>query len=310
MNRRILEFAVMLIAVLVSVITLIYSMESSVLNSKYTSIIISGVSVVMGVYVSFIFKFLNRNPTPFRAFLIGQPRAGKTVYLSVLFDELQTYFSKKVDFQPSGSETVEKVNSNLTYLRKGLWLPRTEVNTAFYFRARASIGGGFLKQHYTVEVGDYAGEHIDEFNSSSEMWLHKTDYFKYALSSDALMFCIDGEVLYSNDIEKIEESQSMLIGAYQMLLTETQNKAGEGFSTPVALLLLKSDLFASDKKAIASLNEKYDRLLNLMQKKSKYFEIFSVSSVGITNNGMPSAEIKPTNVCSPMLWLLSKNKRY
>ncbi|NOI94719.1 hypothetical protein [Vibrio sp. T3Y01] len=308
MNRRILELALMMVAVITAIFTLTSSIELSAFDYKYTSIIISIVSVIMGVYASFIFKFLNRNPTPFRAFIIGQPKTGKTVYLSVLFDELQSYFSNKVDFQPSGSETVEKVNNNLNFLRKGAWLPSTEVNTAFYFRARASIGTSFLKQHYTVEVGDYAGEHIDEFDSSSDMWLHKTDYFKYALSSDALMFCVDGDVLRSGDIEKIEDSQSMLIGAYQMLLTETQSKAGEGFRTPVALLLLKSDLFDSDLEGLELLRDKYNRLITLMERKSKSFRIFSVSSVGETVEGMPPEQMKPHNVCDPMLWLLAKNK--
>ncbi|WP_429165704.1 TRAFAC clade GTPase domain-containing protein [Aeromonas rivipollensis] len=298
----------MLIIVITSLTGMISTLELNPFDSRYTSIAISAVSVVMGIYVSFIFKFLKKNPTPFRAFIIGQPRTGKTVYLSVLFDELQRHYSNRVDFQPSGSETVEKVNSNLNCLRKGSWLPSTEVNTAFYFRARASIGTGFFKQYYTVEVGDYAGEHIDEFDASSDMWLHKTDYFKYALSSDALMFCIDGSILCSNDIEKIENSQSMLIGAYQMLLTETQSKAGEGLKIPVALLLLKSDLFNFDMEGLDLLRTKYARLITLMEKKSKYFEIFSVSSVGETVDGMPPKQMNPHNVCQPMLWLLSKSK--
>ncbi|KAB7690238.1 TRAFAC clade GTPase domain-containing protein [Plesiomonas shigelloides] len=308
MNRRILELAIMMLTLLTASFALIYSKSLGAFDSPYTPIIISIVSATMGIYASFIFRFLNKNPTPFRAFIIGQPKTGKTVYLSVLFDELQNYFSSKVDFQPSGSETVEKVNSNLNFLRKGAWLPSTEVNTAFYFRARASVGSGFLKQHYTVEIGDYAGEHIDEFDSSSEMWLHKTDYFKYALSSDALMFCVDGDVLRSGDIGKIEDSQSMLIGAYQMLLTETQSKAGESFKKPVALLLLKSDLFDSDREGLELLRDKYNRLITLMERKSKYFEIFTVSSVGETVKGMPPEQMKPHNVCEPMLWLLAKNK--
>ncbi|MEZ9494947.1 hypothetical protein AB4170_21450 [Vibrio splendidus] len=308
MNRRILELALMMLTIVASIFVLTSRMDFSAFDYQYTTIIISVVSVLMGVYASFIFKFLNRNPTPFRAFIIGQPRTGKTVYLSVLFDELQSYFSNRVDFQPSGSETVEKVNSNLNFLRKRAWLPSTEVNTAFYFRARASIGNSFFKQHYTVEVGDYAGEHIDEFDSSSEMWLHKTDYFKYALSSDALMFCVDGDVLRSGDIERIEDSQSMLIGAYQMLLTETQSKAGEGFKTPVALLLLKSDLFDSDQDGLRVLLNRYNRLITLMERKSKNFKIFPVSSVGETVEGMPPEQMKPHNVCDPMLWLIAKNK--
>ncbi|MBU2971350.1 hypothetical protein KO527_18575 [Pseudoalteromonas sp. C2R02] len=307
MNRRILELAFVLGTVIIFIVTVLFTVDYDIFKSTFSSILVVLVSGLMGIYVSFIYSFLKKNPTPFRAFIIGQPRAGKTVYLSVLFDELQSHLVKKFDFQPSGSETIEKVNNNLTSLRKGKWLPSTEVNTAFYFRARASIGSGFLKQQYTLEVGDYAGEHIDEFDSSSDMWLHKSDYFKYALSSDALMFCVDGDILFSNDIEKIEDSQSMLIGAYQMLLTESQGKAGEKFKTPIALLLLKSDLFSSDEEAFEQLKNKYSRLLSLLTQKSKHFNFFPVSSVGITQDGMPPKEIKPKNVCDPMFWLLTKS---
>ncbi|TOG40266.1 hypothetical protein CGJ01_23695, partial [Vibrio parahaemolyticus] len=167
-----------------------------------------------------------------RAFVIGQPRAGKTVYLSVLFDELQRLSNSNVSFQQYGSDTVERVNENMETLSSGKWVPSTHVNTAFYYRARASVGKGFFQSKYTLEVGDYAGEHIDEFDTASDMWLHKSEYFKYALSSDALVFCIDGEVLKSKNKEKIQSSQTMLIGAFQMLLSEKTKAAHERLNIP------------------------------------------------------------------------------
>lgn len=266
------------------------------------------ISALVALYVSFIVKSLNKNPTPLRAFVIGQPRAGKTVYLSVLFDELQRYSSSNIDFQQYGSETVEKVNSNLHALRLGNWVPRTEVNTAFYYRARASVGKGAFRSKYTLEVGDYAGEHIEEFDSSSEFWLHKTDYFKYALASDALLFCIDGEHLVNDDKDEIENSQAMLLAAFQMLLSEKTTHAGRKLNIPICLIVLKSDLFKSDEEIDSLLDKHYHRLRDLMSSKSLDYSEFHVSAVGETIDGHPPSRLKPINVVEPFVWLLKHTR--
>lgn len=276
---------------------------------KYISMTITALaSALVSLYVSFILRSLNKNPTPLRAFLIGQPRAGKTVYLSVLFDELQRYSSSNIDFQQYGSDTVEKVNSNLQALRKGNWIPRTAINSAFFYRARASVGSGAFGSKYTLEVGDYAGEHIGEFDSSSDLWLHKTDYFKYAIASDALLFCIDGEHLVNKKIDEIENSQAMLLAAFQMLLSEKTSHAGKKLSIPICLIVLKSDLFESDEVIDSLLDEYYHRLRDLMKSKSFDYREFYVSSVGETVDGLPPSRLNPRNVVEPFVWLLKHTR--
>ncbi|WP_429234835.1 TRAFAC clade GTPase domain-containing protein [Aeromonas salmonicida] len=297
-------------SILAAAISMVYFLieKLDAFGSYYSIFVSSAVSATIALYVSFIFKSLNKNPTPLRVFVIGQPRTGKTVYLSVLFDELQRHSSNNIDFQPYGSETVEKVNSNLQTLNKGSWVPRTEVNTAFYYRARASVGTGIFKNNYTLEVGDYAGEHIEEFNSSSEMWLHKTDYFKYALASDALLFCIDGEILLKEDRNKIESSQAILLAAFQMLLSEKTINAGSKLKLPIGLVVLKSDLFTSEEQLTTLLEEYYYRLRGLINSKAMNYKEFYISSVGETNNGMPPLQLRPKRVVEPFIWLL-KNSR-
>ncbi|WP_444926410.1 hypothetical protein ACJJI4_21445 [Microbulbifer sp. TRSA002] len=277
-------------------------------NGHYSILITATISSLVAFYVSFIMRSLSKNPTPLRAFLIGQPRAGKTVYLSVLFDELQRHSSSSIDFQQYGTETVERVNSNLQTLNKGSWVPQTSLNTAFYYRARASVGSGIFRSKYTLEVGDYAGEHIEEFDSSSEMWLHKTDYFKYAIASDSLLFCIDGEDLVEKNIEKIEDSQTMLLAAFQMLLSEKTSHAGKKLNIPICLIVLKSDLFESDEQIDSLLEEYYYRLRELMKSKAQEFKEFYVSSVGKTIDGKPPSKIKPKHVVDPFIWLLKHSR--
>lgn len=299
-----------LLGMVVSISTMVFLLvdKFNLLDSNYSLIVTAIVSATMAVYVSFIMKTLNKNATPLRAFVIGQPRAGKTVFLSILFDELQRISNSKIDFQQYGSETVEKVNDNIRILNQGKWVPRTHINTAFYYRARASVGKGAFRNKYTLEVGDYAGEHIDEFNTSSELWLHKSDYFKYALASDALLFCIDGEVLKNKDKDKIESSQAMLISAFQMLLAEKTTDAGQKLNIPISLVVLKCDLFTSDNEAKALLKQHYSRLTVLMSNKSKTYKEFFVSAVGETRSSQPPEQIQPENVCDPMLWTLTNTK--
>ena len=299
-----------LLGMVISISTMAFLLvdKFSLLNSQYSMVITAVVSSFMALYISFIMKTLNKNATPLRAFVIGQPRAGKTIFLSTLFDELQRVSSSKVAFQQYGSETVERVNDNIKILSQGEWVPRTQMNSAFYYRARASVGSGVFRNQYTVEVGDYAGEHIDEFDSSSESWLHKTDYFKYALASDALIFCIDGEILESGDKQRIESTQAMLIGAFQMLLAEKTMDPSQKLKIPISLVVLKSDLFKSDDHIKKLMDQFYSRLTALMKAKSHVYNEFYVSSVGNTEHGLPPTTIKPKNVCEPMLWIL-KNTR-
>lgn len=309
MKRSQFEIIIMLgmIAGAASMVVLMVE-RFDVFDGPYALFLTAGVSATIASYVSFVMKSLNKNPTPLRAFVIGQPRAGKTVFLSVLFDELQRVNSSKVDFQQYGSETVERVSSNLSTLNQGKWVPRTELNSAFYYRAKASVGSGVFKSKYTLEVGDYAGEHIEEFDSSSSMWLHKGDYFKYALASDALLFCIDGEHLKNHNKVEIEKSQTMLLAAFQMLLSEKTGHAGNKLNTPVCLLVLKSDLFESEKEIREYLDEYYFRLTNLMKSKSRDYAEFFVSAVGETVENLPPNRLKPKNVCDPMLWILKHTR--
>lgn len=309
MKRSQFELAAMtsMIAVMVSMISILFqSFFSS--SDGYTIFLTAFASSAMALYVSFVVRALNKNPTPLRAFVIGQPRAGKTVFLSILFDELQRLSVSGIAFQQYGSETVEKINSNLHILNTGNWIPRTELNVAFFYRARATVGSSFFKNTYTIEVGDYAGEHIREFDTSSNMWLHKSEYFKYALSSDALLFCIDGEILSNHDKIKIEESQAMLIAAFQMLLSEKTTNAHDKIKIPVCIVVLKSDLFINDDEIDQFMKKYYFRLTDLISKKSDTYQEFYISAVGNTQGGRPPSKISPMRVVDPMVWILKNTK--
>lgn len=148
--------------------------------------------------------------------LLGFPGAGKTVYLSVLYHEMMLLAKRGIDFRPYGAETAERVNEAMLRLNQRQWLPRTTTNDVFFHRARASMGSGLLTRRYKIEIPDFAGEHIAEFDTSSAYWLHKTEYFRYVLDSDAIFLCIDSEVLRSED--GLQMQQASLLAAMQVFM--------------------------------------------------------------------------------------------
>jgi len=265
-------------------------------------------SIVLGslilVYLSFFVGTLKKNPTSLRIGLVGLPGSGKTVFLSVLFNEIQVQQKDRVEFQPYGRETIEEVARNLNILASGQWLPPTESGVVFPFRANVRVTGGLFPKRYTVEIGDYAGEHTKEFDSSSEQWLHRTKYFEYIIDSDVLFLAIDGETLIESSTSETERMQNNLVAALQVLLEKKGVQPGRKTSMPIAVLILKADRLKTKEVEDFS-TAKIDRILTICKNRCLKSEVFFVSSVGsVTEGGSPPKEIHPVNVCEPMIWAM------
>jgi GTPase SAR1 family protein len=295
------------LAAIASVLLLVVAYVKVIdLDSSYFTIMIGGaLGVLTSTYVGFFLRTLNKNPTPLKTAIIGLPRSGKTVYLSVLFNELQLYKAGAVSFQPYGMDTIEMVEKNLKKLHSGIWLRPTAPDSVFYFRANAHIKGGLFEKKYTVEIGDYAGEKSREFDSSSDEWLHKTDYFRYVIASDIIFLAIDGSLIAENDVRRLQDSQSSLVAAMQVLLDEKGIAFGSKLDVPVAMIILKSDLLSAQYDVFKS--GYFNRLISLCTNRCTYFEVFQVSSVGrVDEQGNPAASMEPLAVTSPMIWALTK----
>jgi hypothetical protein len=311
MRYKIFKNAISSAILALSVSTIVYIISVSykyILEYSDLFKIVIGILVgaIISMYLALIFRTINKNPTPITISLLGQPGIGKTVYLTILFDSLDRIQSPNIVFQPYGTETIEEVNSSLALLRQGIWLPSTKPETIFFFRANVKFGNNIFQRRFTIEFGDYAGEKIEEFDSTSEYWLHRSDYFRYAIRSDILFLAVDGEILCSYDHDSIAEMELSLVAAIQVLLNERDVPANKKMLEPVAILLMKADRMDKEftlKKAEARL----ERLISVCKNRCKHFEMFLVSSVGhVELNGGPPRSIEPKGVIEPLVWSLPR----
>lgn len=304
-----LERYLQLTAALVTVIAVLIVAFSTFYKFSLITSLSTALMVVILVIILFLMTTLiYRNPTLFVISLFGFPASGKTVFITVLFDKLQTEEIPGIRFAPYGDETIEQVERNLSTLSSGEWLPPTVPTELLFYRAKASLGSGISRRRFKLEIADYAGEHTDEFIPESDKWLHKTKYFRTIIQSDAVFMCIDTNVLLSKDSAPIEEMQKQLVTAFQILVQEKGIGPEKRMTSPFALLFLKADLIETQsEEAYRALRNKVARLEAICQKRCRNFEVFFISSVGkIEKYDSPPRVREPFGVIEPILWVLKK----
>lgn len=301
-----------IMTVLVFVVQFYGNITDSFLSSS--TILVVVLTVFMTSIVVQTLYTINKNPISITVSIVGFPRVGKTVFLTMLFEELQKKQNSNIKFSPYGTETIERVIKDVNTLRNGEWLEKTQTNKVFFYRANASIKkvSIFLprnEQKYKIEIADYAGEYIDEFNPQHDNWLHRTEYFDYVVKSDAIFFALDISK-FLNEIEQYRKEVDGIIAALQVLAEKKGAIHDEVVKEPIAILFLKSDLI--QKHGIETEKEvlhETDRLLAIGKNRFSSITSFFVSSTGdISKNGHPSTRLNPKNVVEPLFWLLNKTR--
>jgi GTPase SAR1 family protein len=306
MTRYSLRYITMLAAIISVAATMGSMIKIISPDNRWVMMTMTAVLAIMiSAFLSFFLRTLQKNPTPLRIGLVGLPGSGKTVYLSVLFHEIQAREDDAISFQPYGAETVEAVTRNINSLTRGEWLPSTDRGSVFPFRANARVAGGFLPRRYTVEIGDYAGEHMKELDPTTEEWLHRTKYFEYLTGADVLLLAIDGERLVRDEPSRSEQMLNHIIASFQVLLDAKGLQPGRRTEMPVAILVLKADLITSKEGTIDDVVRRLARLSSLCGNRCQRSKIFFVSAVGhVGENGAPPSELRPEHVCDPVIWAL------
>ena len=259
--------------------------------------------------ISLYSRTITDHPRALSIALVGPPNAGKTVYLTMLYKELETKEIQGLSFAPYGSRTIEVVARNIARMEQGEFPPPTGMESSFRYEAVASFSRRFATQKYRIQISDYAGEHLKEFDDAHEMWLHHTDYFEYVVSADALLFMLDCETLLNGD--SIPHLQSILIGTVHTFIERRRSDPTKPSNVPVALLFSKSDVLSS-KEDIEKVTSQVSRLIAVCKKRFRYFRYFLVSSVGVRpelndkGDPIPPSDMEPVGVVEPLIWLLGK----
>jgi GTPase SAR1 family protein len=263
--------------------------------------------LLTGVFLGI--KMITETPTTLTIALLGHPHSGKTVFVNVMFNELMVKSYPNIVFTSYGSETIEKVTSVVNGLKQGEWPPATKINDVFYYRAKALLGFAktILKKLYKIEISDFAGEHINEFDPTKENFLHKTSYFNYVVESDAIILSLDTEVimkaLMNGDTASISCMENFFIADLQILMEQKGVNINKKLQAPIALTYLKTDLVSAIKRS--ELPGLFPNLISFCKKRCANFEIFLVSSVGyITEDGFPPKHLEPINITEPIIWIL------
>jgi hypothetical protein len=252
----------------------------------------------------FAVRLFRRHPSTFTVAVLGFPNTGKTVFITTLFDQLQQGRSKHLHLTPYGLDTVEEVTRNLNVLSKGMWLPRTAVGNVFFFRAVATARD-LMVSRLKLEIGDFAGEDIGELQPSSERWLHKSDYFKYVVDADAIMLAIDGGSLTSDRRDGADQIVNAFVAAVQ-IIADYKGATGERrLRTPIALLVMKSDLF--DEQRRGQIADRLRRLTAVCEGRCRQFKMFFVSSTGPLEDGNPPVAPHPESVVEPLEWAVERS---
>jgi hypothetical protein len=286
-------------------------------------ILVAVMSVIIGI-LSFYLTF-QKHPSLLLISLIGFTRSGKTVYLTMLFNE---FMPKKIDgvlFSTYGSETAEEVGKNLNLLYAKKWLLPTKVSSVFPFRAIASLESGLTRKKFKIEIDDFAGEYSEEIKDES--WIHKSKYFDNVMKSDVIFFTIDGECILNSiknqDTSQTHSLENSYITALKLIMEGKGVPLERKMKTPVALIVTKCDLFysyfekfdnmATSGKSVTTwdsghkhvIQQSIQRLLDYCEGNLSNYQIFYTTSVGkLDDDNTPSSSLKPENITKPIIWAL------
>lgn len=260
--------------------------------------------VVLGTVLVFYLIYMTRRfPTSLSIALVGPPGAGKTVFLTVLFRELQTGRLGPLLFAPSGKFTTEEVERNIGLMASGHFPSRTPLDVATTYEAVARLGN-MLPREYRIRITDFAGEHL--YQSFEGHWLHEGEFFDRLVSSDAILFMIDCETLLNAADDIVARVESGLIAALNLIIEKRNENPTRLLHIPVGLLLSKADVVWDRELPRASITERIAGFLAIADRRCARFRVFFVSSLGREPEpeNTPPRRISPQGIIEPIRWLL------
>jgi len=181
--------------------------------------------------------------------VVGFPQSGKTTMIVSLWGEI---FARRIIVQaiPRGTKTIERINDCLEKLQKGRSIGPTRDQDRFGFKGDITYGKYPFTRTYKVEFGDFPGDNSEEYMTKYGPWLHNTEFFKWVMSSDAIIFVIDiGRYLApdENRLKYVAQISGALRAAWQHYLDSNDDRKDEVRKHPLILVFTKADLFGVNK---------------------------------------------------------------
>lgn len=270
--------------------------------------------------------------------LVGYPGSGKTVFLTMLFYEMMTYASTpaEVQFAPYGPETTQGIAQYHQLLANRVWPP----STVEPFPMRATAALGWAPKRYHIILTDRPGHESEDLADQVQMpWMHRTEYFRQIVGSDAVFIVVDCGLIVG-DRAKASETETKLIASVVELVTAKAGPFRRTMQTPLAILFLKADLlgaagssllgvpFEADtalaiiehsvQKASAAADSPvvqvrpspsgripFGDLVRLCERSSAQCAFFFIQAVGeVGPDELPPVSLAPGGVIDPLLWVL------
>jgi Double-GTPase 2 len=208
-------------------------------------------------------------PQSHRVAVIGFPKAGKTSLIVALF---AFYFRKGVrgaSILPRGEETIRRVNTHIAEMEAGRGVSPTRDQDLFAFRAEVQRRSALpiLERRYKLEIGDFPGEHSEEFISSDQPWLHNTNYFEWAMGADAFLFVVEAPKAMTDESDYVAVQKSAFRAAWQRIQEHHIDGARSLRRKTAVLVYTKADAVLDINATAGTRTRELERLKSKLDEK-------------------------------------------
>ena len=302
-------------------------------------ILISLVSIgILAITISSIKSALDSTHTVINVAMIGFKASGKTVYWTVLLNNMMGGTRIVEDYNeisiiPRGNETIKKITTNYNLLEKGEPFPSTpEGEPSHYFAGLTMNSNESL-----LSIVDYDGESYANEEKNSSIFFFRTSYFKEVSKSHILFFAVDLRKVYGEeqDDNYVADFRSSIKHHILSIMEEKKFGLNKKINFPVALVFLKNDLFANElnSECVSDMvraktnntnltdeecdaiveNEatlKFADIISFFTKHCEpmYFKYYFISSLGREYLRCEKGEPKPTDdIAKPLIWAIKQH---
>jgi hypothetical protein len=238
--QRYAAFQVLLILLGLFVVLVVELFLVGVTAISYSAVIVA--LLFAGIFW-FIYQATPLLPKSYHVAVVGYPLAGKSTMIASFYDE---GFARRLNatLRPRGASTIDTVDSMLRKVKSGHAIGPTSDQERFGFRADITWHKYGIPRVYEVEFGDFPGRDSEAYASVKEPWLHKTEFFKWVVDSDAMVMTIDSGHYLLDGNEYVVLISGALRSFWQHFLDANRDRESQTRRHPLALVITKIDLFA------------------------------------------------------------------